>query len=242
MGRSLSAPRKTGTAPRLPGQRHVVQAVPVRRRLAPAERERHIVDGAVSFFAEVGFGGQTRELARRLGITQPLLYRYFPTKQDLIERVYEEVYVRRWDPRWTRLIADRSQPLRARLVEFYAAYGTAVLTREWMRIYMFAALAGAAINQRYTALIERALLVPVCAELRAETGLPDIASVPLDDAEIELAWAMHSAVFYYYVRKHIYAARVAADAGQTVARMVDAMLDGTPEVMRRVVAAAAGGR
>ncbi|MBM3560042.1 MAG: helix-turn-helix transcriptional regulator, partial [Alphaproteobacteria bacterium] len=194
------------------------------------------------FFAEVGFGGQTRELARRLGITQPLLYRYFPTKQDLVERVYEEVYVRRWEPRWTRLIADRARPLRARLNEFYAEYGASVLTREWMRIYMFAALAGAAINQRYTALIERALLAPVCAELRAEAGLPSPDEVPLDDAEIELAWAMHSAIFYYYVRKQIYAARVVPDAAAVVAQTVDAMLDGTPAVLRRVVVAAARDR
>ena len=43
-------------------------------------RERQIVEGAVAYFAEVGLDGQTRELARRLGITQPLLFRYFPTK------------------------------------------------------------------------------------------------------------------------------------------------------------------
>jgi len=44
------------------------------------------------------------------------------------------------------------------------------------------------------------------------------------------------------VRKHIHAARVAADAGATVARTIDAMPDGKPAVLRRVVAAAAGNR
>ena len=62
---------------------------PKRQRFAPAEREQLIIDGAIQFFADVGFAGQTRELAQRLGITQPLLYRYFPTKQDLIEKVYD---------------------------------------------------------------------------------------------------------------------------------------------------------
>ena len=51
---------------------------PTRRRLPPAEREREIVRGAISFFAQVGFEGGTRELAERLGVTQPLLYRVFP--------------------------------------------------------------------------------------------------------------------------------------------------------------------
>ncbi|WP_455722275.1 TetR family transcriptional regulator [Xanthobacter autotrophicus] len=64
---------------------------PPRRRLSPAERERDIVAGAVAFFAEHGFDGATRDLARRLGITQPLLYRYFPGKDALLDRVYQEV-------------------------------------------------------------------------------------------------------------------------------------------------------
>ena len=63
-----------------------------RRRLSPTVREQQIVDEAIQFFAEVGFGGRTRELAKRIGITQPLLYRYFPTKEELIDRVFDEVF------------------------------------------------------------------------------------------------------------------------------------------------------
>ncbi|MDI7047032.1 TetR/AcrR family transcriptional regulator, partial [Escherichia coli] len=64
----------------------------VTRRLAPEVRERQIVLKAVDHFATHGFSGSTRELARQLGVTQPLLYRYFPSKEALIDRVYEEVY------------------------------------------------------------------------------------------------------------------------------------------------------
>ena len=64
-----------------------------KKRLTPSDREQEIIDEAVQFFAEVGFGGRTRDLAKRIGITQPLLYRYFPTKDDLIERVFKEVYL-----------------------------------------------------------------------------------------------------------------------------------------------------
>src|SRR5258708_13603661 len=59
-----------------------------RRRLEPEDREREIVDGAVAFFAEVGFDGGLRDLAKRLGITHQNLFRYFPTKEPLIEPVY----------------------------------------------------------------------------------------------------------------------------------------------------------
>jgi len=71
------------------------------RRLSPEDREQQILEGAVKFFAEKGFSGQTRELALQLGITQPLLYRYFPTKRSLIERVFEEAYINKLDPEWS---------------------------------------------------------------------------------------------------------------------------------------------
>ena len=90
-----------------------------RKRLSREEREKQIISEAVRYFSEVGFGGQTRELARRLGISQSLLFRYFPTKDDIIKRVYEEVYLSRWKPEWETLLSDRSRPLSDRLNQFY---------------------------------------------------------------------------------------------------------------------------
>src|SRR5271169_2424756 len=93
-----------------------------RRRLPRNEREQLIAREAVAFFSECGFEGQTRELARRLGITQPLLYRYFPSKSALIERVYKEFFVTRLDPRSEAELIDRAIPLRDRLTRFYREY------------------------------------------------------------------------------------------------------------------------
>ena len=80
---------------------------PRSQRLAPDDRKRQILRAAVQYFAEVGFGGGTRELARRLQVTQPLIYRYFPSKEDLIQAVYQEVYLTRWQPDWDRDRYDR---------------------------------------------------------------------------------------------------------------------------------------
>jgi AcrR family transcriptional regulator len=43
------------------------------RRLSADDRRKEFVAKATEFFAEEGFGGGTRDLARRLGVTQPLL-------------------------------------------------------------------------------------------------------------------------------------------------------------------------
>ena len=208
---------------------------PKRQRFAPEEREQLIVDGAIQFFADVGFAGQTRELAQRLGITQPLLYRYFPTKQDLIERVYDEVFIGRWKVAWERQIADRSIPLRERLIDFYDAYASDALTYDWIRIYMFAGLAGEDINRRYIELLEHRLLIPVCTEIRAAAGAPDPDEVPISDLEIEAAWNIHAAIFYYFVRKFIYRSPVEADLAAYISDTVDRTLDGALTVTRETV-------
>jgi AcrR family transcriptional regulator len=198
--------------------------------MSAADREQQIIDAAVRFFAEVGFAGQTRELAQRLGITQPLLYRYFPTKQDLIERVFEEIYLKRIDANWRKLITDRSRPLHERLCDFYGRYAEATYRYEWIRIYMFSGLMGEEINRRYIQVVEEKILRPICIELRQHCGLPERGVTDLD---LEQVWVMHGGLFYYAVRKHIYHSRVAEDFAAVVSRAVDVVLEGLKIVTRK---------
>lgn len=191
-----------------------------------ADREQQIVAEAIRFFAEVGFAGQTRELAQRVGITQPLLYRYFPTKQDLLERVFKEVFLKRIDERLIGLITDRARPLEERLLDFYRRYAERTYSYEWIRIYMFSALLGNDINRRYINIVERKILKPLCLEIRRECGFDLPPDAPVGEAELEHVWVMHGGLFYYAVRKYVYHSRVAEDFDAIVRRAVKAMLAG----------------
>jgi len=208
---------------------------PAPRRLLPGEREKLIVKEAIRFFSEVGFAGQTRELSRRLGITQPLLYRYFPSKRALLERVYREVFLGRWDPAWRALLEDRSQPLRARLIEFYRRYTEVVFRPEWIRLYMYAGLAGTGFNRRYIDMLEKQLLRRICAELRVELGLPDARRAPISPFEMELVWDLHGGIFYYCVRKFVYRSRVHENLPALIEHAVDSLLLGAPTVLDRLL-------
>lgn len=208
---------------------------PTRQRLKPADRESMIVAGAVRFFAEVGFEGQTRELARRLGITQPLLYRYFPSKSALIERVYKEFFVTRLDPRSEAELVDRAIPLRERLTRFYREYSHRTLTYEWVRIYMFSGLKGVGLNVRYQKLLRERVFAPVIREIRAELGLPQTPEVPLTEAEFEHVYDLHASIFYLGVRKWIYGMELPEDLDGAVARRVAAFLDGVPKIIQDIV-------
>ena len=194
------------------------------RRLSPDDRRREFVAKATEFFSEEGFGGGTRALARRLGVTQPLLYRYFPSKDDLIKEVYRTVYLDPLDTGWEKLLADRSRPLRERLLEFYRAYTDAIFTRKWLRIYLYAGLKGLDINRWYVGMVRDKILSRLIRECRHEAGLA-VQSKPTA-AEIELAWVFHGGIFYYGVRKYIYESPVLEDKEQMISDALDVFLAG----------------
>jgi AcrR family transcriptional regulator len=171
-----------------------------RTRLSPELRKQEVLAGAIDYFAAQGFDGGTRGLARSTGITQPLLYRYFPSKDDLINEVYRAVFLDRWQAGWETTIARSDRPLKDRLTAFYHSYAATVLDRTWLRIFFFAGLKGLDLNRRYLQRVEERLLAPIWAETcRSLNLVTQDQSRPHD-----LVWQMHGAVFYHGIRRHIY--------------------------------------
>ena len=203
-----------------------------RRRLAPEDREHQIVQAAIAFFARHGFDASTRDLAKELGITQPLLYRYFPTKEALVDRVYEEVFVRRWNPEWEEWLADRTVPFADRLKRYLIDYARFVLRGEWVRIFMYAGLSRGGINQKYLARLRERHFLVIAREMRLEYGIPEPANSAAEDDEVELIWAMHSSVFYIGVRKWIYDMPTPKDLKRVIDLRVDAFVHGAPAVLK----------
>ena len=53
-------------------------------RLDSEERRKAIIDAALPLFARKGFAATTtKDLARAAGVSEPLLYRHFPSKEAL---------------------------------------------------------------------------------------------------------------------------------------------------------------
>lgn len=195
-----------------------------RRRMSAGDREQMILAAAVEFFADNGFNAHTRLLAERLGISQALIFRYFPTKDALIERVYERTFLSRWNPMWETLLRDRSRPLEARLKAFYVSYLGVVDDRNWIRIAMHSSLEGNDLTRRYIRQHVTDLLAVIVNELRHEAGLPPKET--LTEAELETAWHLQSTVIYYLIRKHVHQVPVDTDRARVVDGMVGAFLRG----------------
>src|SRR6476620_10299373 len=194
------------------------------KRLSPDDRRKEFVAKATEFFSEEGFGGGTRALARRLGVTQPLLYRYFPSKDDLIKEVYRTVYLDPLETGWEKLLTDRTRPLRDRLQEFYRAYTDAIFTRKWLRIYLYSGLKGLDINRWYVGMVKDKILTRIIRECRHEVGLA-VQAKP-SATELELAWVLHGGIFYYGVRKYIYESPVLEDKERIISDALDVFLAG----------------
>jgi len=190
-----------------------------RQRLAPHERREQILAGAEDFFAEAGLEGNTRQLAQRLGVTQSLIFKYFPTKEDLIEAVYERVYLDRLSEDWPQRLTDRSQPLRQRLLAFYTEYSSLIFERNWMRIFMFSGLAGAPLNRRYLEHLSEVILHPLLEETR-------VLCRAGHDPSMEDIWSLHGGIVYIGIRQHIYNMPAIADPAAAIESAVDKYLDG----------------
>jgi AcrR family transcriptional regulator len=203
-----------------------------RRRLTPEDREKEIVDGAIQFFAEVGFDGGLRELAQRLGITHQNLFRYFPTKDALIERVYEDVYLSRWNPEWEQMLHQPDRSLKARLTDFYTAYLHSIYRYDWVRIFVFAGLKGVGITQRYLTMIQNKVIAPLAIELRSLAGDAYITNSPPSPEELEIAWGLHGELFYLAIRRWIYSMPIQEDLNGIIENAIVRFLRGAPAAVR----------
>lgn len=207
-----------------------------KRRLAPDDRRREIIHGAAAYFADHGFAANTRELASRLNIAQGLLYRYFESKDGLIESVYREVYVSRWNPLWETLLEDGSQPFDVRLREYALAYARTVVERTWIRMLMYASLADLPIAKRYISLLDERIILRLCLALRSHLGLSGVHAQPLLREEKDVAWAFQGSIIYLGVRRYVYGIVDNRPIEESVNDLVSGFLDGAPRTIASLFA------
>jgi AcrR family transcriptional regulator len=208
---------------------------PTLTRMSAEDRRKLIVSEAIPFFAEHGFEANTRLLAERIGVTQPLLFSYFPTKDLLIEAVFAEVYARQGNREWLSTISNPLKPLRARLIDFSRSYASSTYDYDWIRLYMYAALAGGAVNRHYIAHTTEPLLYQIVIELRKHFKLAALSEKDITRPEIEFLWLFHGGLYYAAIRKHIYGVSVDVYLNDALIEVsVDAMMSGYKQLFSTI--------
>ncbi|MBS0126509.1 TetR/AcrR family transcriptional regulator [Thetidibacter halocola] len=174
-----------------------------RKRLPHAERKAQILKTATEFFADNGLTAQTRRLADECGISQRLLYRFFPTKEDLLDEVYRQEILGVFKPTWFAELQDRSRPAEKRIILFYEDYLKVTLTRKWLRLFMYASLSEARMAPDYISAIVTHLMEVIVREVAEEKAV----TLPDDRTALhEMGWTLHGAISHYAIRRHLYKA------------------------------------
>lgn len=199
------------------------------QHMVASDREAHIIDRAIEYFAVHGFSVSTRELAKHIGVTQPLIYRYFGSKESLIERVHQEVFFTRWNSEWEVLLSDTNRSIEDRLIAYLEDYTNAILKNDWIRLFVFSALSDPQLNQEYIELLKQRIFLPLLRELRSSHGVIGEPS----EMDIELFWGFHSSFFYMGVRRWIYRMDVPQNIVDVIAMRVQHFLYGYASLLEK---------
>ena len=197
-----------------------------------------MLDAALDLFSEKGMGITIQALADRVGVTQPLVHRYFRTRADLIAGIREKIQFAHWDPGWREGLVDRSRPLQERILDFYGRYLPHIYSARWYRGFWYAALTDPSFAQEFLARVHDELLLSIVGEARVSFGFPDIERLPATPREIELVWGMHSTNVFIGIRRYVYQTEVSPDLPTTVRDQTRAYLHIVPEVMEELMPAA----
>jgi AcrR family transcriptional regulator len=184
-----------------------------RQRLNPIDREAQILEAAIVFFSRNGLGAQIRDLAKEIGIAHTLLYHYFPTKQALIDKVYETLFSGRWKAEWDVLL-DAPMPIETKLCRLYESYLSTILTPEWMRIIVGSGLIDGVIPNRYFALLGERFFPKLVRETRRAFGSQSRAKVSV--REQGLLMGLHGGLIYSLgIWPHVYGQSFAGQGDQS---------------------------
>jgi AcrR family transcriptional regulator len=200
----------------------------VTQRLPRAERQALVLAKAADYFAEHGLDAQTRAIAQVCGVSQRLLYSLFPSKAALIEEVYNREIAGIFKAIWFVGLKDRSVPLEARLIAFYRDYYETLLTRRWLRLFLYSSLAGLQMAPTYSNAVVAHALEIVVTEAAHDTGR---AVPPTTDELTEVGWILHGAVSHLAIRRRIYVNDNAMPAEDVIAMTVRAFLASIPTLL-----------
>jgi AcrR family transcriptional regulator len=208
----------------------------IERFLMPATgKERDILNAAVDLLGERGVdGATTAEIARRAGVTERTLFRYFPSKRDLVRRVLaptilRTILTREWKPFGALL--DGSAAERGERSMFVSKRFAGLPTNPPVARALFGELTrNVELRNNLARLWQRHFWKPMLAtvtHLKAKGALRK-------DVDLEaLVWAIDCLNIGYLFLRNIHAADRKWDDAKELEKMADILLHGSASAPRR---------
>ena len=118
-----------------------------------------------------------------------------------------------------------------RLIEFYTDYFKVILTRRWLRLFLYSSLAEENMAPNYISAIITTLLNTIVQETAIEQGV----TLPDDPVVIhELGWTLHGAASHLAIRRHLYHASQLVPVDDVIRMHVRAFLGGFKDMVDSV--------
>jgi AcrR family transcriptional regulator len=191
---------------------------PPRKRLRANERRELIEQAATELFAERGFhGASMEEVARRSGVSIPVVYDHFESKRALHRRLLERHYAELRQVWLDHLVGD--EPAEERIRGAFDAWFGYVESHPYAWKMLFRETTGdpeVRAFHREVATESRAALMPLFA---SEPGVERIAGSAAE--ELEMAWesvrsVLQGLALWWYEHPHIPRKRLVATAMNTL--------------------------
>jgi AcrR family transcriptional regulator len=149
-----------------------------RKRLSAAQRRETIEGAATALFAERGYqGASIDEIARRSGVTPPVLYDHFASKQDLYRRLLERHFAELRQV-WRENFIGEDPPAR-RVARSFDAWFAYIEGHPFAGRMLFRDTTGdpeLAAMQAEVAATSRAAVMPLVSDLPGTFDLADAAT------------------------------------------------------------------
>ncbi|MDE5445798.1 TetR family transcriptional regulator [Bradyrhizobium sp. CSA207] len=205
-----------------------------RMRLDPVARREQIVAAAVSIITENGITFNTRDLAERIGLSHPLLFKYFGSKEELIEAAVQRVFEGRFVGAIRDMQSAPTENMIERWSQFYSEYFPQLFDRTWIRVFFSLALHEQGVTMRY---LDR-IVLPLVERLAADTERFALGKTAQKNSSthalsLELAWALHGSLVYVSIRQWIYLLPVGDSSGEFIGARVKAHFIGAKEVLKQ---------
>jgi TetR/AcrR family transcriptional regulator len=122
-------------------------------RMSSGDRRQQLIRIAISLFSQKGFSGTTtKEIARAAGVTEAIIFRHFPTKNDLYAAILDykacELRSDEWLEELGRYAAERDdeglfREVIARIIEHHRT------DKDFMRLMLYSALEDHSLTNKF---------------------------------------------------------------------------------------------
>ena len=199
--------------------------------LAPAtDKERSIIQATVALMSERGIDGTTTaEIARHAGVTEKTLFRYFPSKKDLVRRVLfplilERGLTRQWEG-VEMLLKAKSSSLKQWYVEATTKELAAIAKNVGLtRTVNIELLQNAELREAVGSLWQERIwkpMVDTLNELKANGMIRKEVDVEV------LARAIHCMHVGYFMARHVFAPDEEWDDANEIDQMAEILTGGS---------------